>query len=68
MITIDDFNVKTGTGKSQYPESIGKYGKGRLNTNGRCLLEYAKEHDMYLPTPCSTIRYVIEPLAPPLRE
>ena len=46
VITIGDFNAKTGTGKNEYPENIGKYGKGKLNTNGRCLLEYAKEHDM----------------------
>ena len=48
MITIGDFSAKTGTGKNEYPENIGKYGKGRLNTNGTCLLEYAKEHDMLL--------------------
>ena len=48
MITIGDFNVKTGTGKTEYRENIGKYGKGRLNTNGRCFLEHAKEHDMIL--------------------
>ena len=44
MITIGDFNAKAGTEKSEYPENIGKYGKGRLNANGRYLLEHAKEH------------------------
>ena len=34
--------------KTKYPEGIGKYGKDRLNTNGRFLLEYAKERDMIL--------------------
>ena len=50
MITIDDydFNAKTGTGKTEHPENIDKYGKGRINTNVKCLLEYAKEHDMTL--------------------
>ena len=49
MITIGgDFNAKTRTGKNEYPENISKYGKGRLNTNGRCFLECAKEHDMIL--------------------
>ena len=48
IITTGDFNAKIGRGKSEYPENIGKYGKGRLNTNGRCFLEYAKTHDMIL--------------------
>ena len=46
MITIGDFNAKTGAGKTEYSENIGKYGKIRLNTNVRCLLEYAKKHDV----------------------
>ena len=48
MITIGGFNAKTGTGKNEYPENIDKNGKGRLNINGRYLLEYAKEHNMIL--------------------
>ena len=48
MITIGDFNAKAGTGKNEYPENIRKYGKVRVNTNGRCLLEYPKEHGMIL--------------------
>ena len=48
MITIGGFNSKTGTGKTEYPENIDKYGRGRLNTNGRYLPECTKEHDMIL--------------------
>ena len=49
MITIGgDFNAKTKTGKTEYSKNISKYGKGRLNTNGRCFLEYVKKHDMIL--------------------
>ena len=48
MITIGDFNAKAGTDKNEYPENIGKYGKVRVSTNGRCLLEYPKEHGMIL--------------------
>ena len=33
---------------NSYPENMGKYRNGRLNTNGRCLLEYAKENYMIL--------------------
>ena len=41
LITIEDFNAKTRIRKSEYPVKIGKYGKGRLKTNGICFLEYA---------------------------
>ena len=70
MITIGgDFNAKTRTGKTEYPKNISKYGKGRLNTNGRCFLECAKEHDIiYLLTQFLTIRCVMEPLGLPLIE
>ena len=54
MTTVGDFKAKTGTGKNEYPENIGKYGKNRLNNNGRCLLEDTKEHGMILS--------IIEPL------
>lgn len=33
IITISDFNTKIGTGKTEYPENIGKYGNSRFNTN-----------------------------------
>ena len=54
MTTVGDFKAKTGTGKNEYPENIGKYGKSRLNNNGSCLLEDTKEHGMILS--------IIEPL------
>ena len=38
MTTIGDFKAKTGTGKNEFPENIGKYGKSRLNRNSKCLL------------------------------
>ena len=48
VISLGDFNAKTGSGYSQFPSNMGKYGKGQLNTNGINLLEYAKEFDMLL--------------------
>ena len=48
MICCGDFNAKTGTGYEEYPRNIGKFGKGMVNSNGRFLLEYAKEFDMIL--------------------
>ena len=54
MTTVGDFKAKIATGKNEYPENIGKYGKSRLSYNGRCLLEDIKEHGMNLS--------IIEPL------
>ena len=45
---MGDFNAKTGSGHTHYPENIGKYGKGHLNSNGEHLLQYAKENDLVL--------------------
>ena len=39
---------KQGQGKLNISENIDKYGRGRLNTNGRYLPECTKEHDMIL--------------------
>lgn len=33
IITIRDFSTKIGTGKTEYPENIGKYGNSRFNRN-----------------------------------
>ena len=48
LVTLGDFNAKTGSGHRLYPNNIGKYGKGLMNSNGEYLLEYAKEFDLYL--------------------
>ena len=48
IVTIGDFNAKTGSGYRIYPENMGKYGKGLMNSNGEYLLEYTKEFDLYL--------------------
>ena len=47
-LVIGDFNAKTGSGHTFYPENIGKFGKGQINSSGEYLLEYAKENELVL--------------------
>ena len=68
IITIGDFNAKIGRGKSEYPENIGKYGKGGSTQMVGAFLNMPKHMIWYLPTQCWTIKYVIEALGIPLRE
>ena len=42
IITLGDFNAKTGSGHRNFPEVVGKYGKGHINSNGEYLITYAK--------------------------
>ena len=42
------WNAKTGSGHYEYPENIGKYGKGKLNNNGEFLLDLARENKLIL--------------------
>ena len=48
LLLLGDFNAKTETGYSIYPDNMGQYGKGKLNENGFALLELCKTHDLYL--------------------
>ena len=48
LIIGGDFNAKTGSGRGEYPESMGKYGKGEMNSNGRCLLDMAQQNFLLL--------------------
>eukprot|EP00795_Rhopilema_esculentum_P017828 gene17828-9525_t len=48
LIISGDFNAKTGTGKSRYPNNIGKHGKGQENLNGTHLLEFACKNKLIL--------------------
>ena len=48
LVTLGDFNAKTGSGYKRYPNNMGRYGKGLINSNGEYLLEYAKGFDLYL--------------------
>ena len=37
LIIAGDMNAKTGSGHHDYPEYIGRYGKGRMNSNWKHL-------------------------------
>ena len=43
LIVLGDFNAKTGSGHKQYPNNMGKYGKGHINSNGEHLLSKRKK-------------------------
>ena len=48
VVVVGDFNAKTGSGKKDYPSNIGQFGKGKLNENGKRLLELANKQDLEL--------------------
>ena len=48
LLVLGDFNAKTGSGHERFPENIGKFGKGHLNSNGEQLLQYPKENELVL--------------------
>ena len=48
LLVLGDFNAKTGSGHTLYPENIGKYGKGHINSNGEYLLDYAKDNHLVI--------------------
>ena len=38
LIIAGDMNAKIGSGHYDYPECIGRYGKGNINSNGNIWL------------------------------
>ena len=48
IIIGGDFNAKTGSGYNDFPENIGKFGKGEINSNGSCLLEFCNRNGLFL--------------------
>eukprot|EP00794_Sanderia_malayensis_P004055 gene4055-4606_t len=47
-----DQNAKTGLGRKEFPEVIGRYGKGTMNSNGGALAEMLLRNNMIL---CNTL-------------
>ena len=48
LIIAGDFNAKTGSLWKEYPENMGKFGKGHGNSSGRQLLELCMKHDLVI--------------------
>ena len=48
LIVGGDQNAKLGTGHEEYPESIGHYGKGAINSNGKYLAEMCMRNGIVL--------------------
>ena len=43
-----DFNAKTGSEFENYSDIMGKFGRGKANSNGECLLEFCKRNEFIL--------------------
>ena len=48
LIIGGDFNAKTGSGYEEFPDNMGKYGKGIINSSGKRLLETCKTNELIL--------------------
>ena len=48
LFIAGDFNAKTGSDHVNYPEIVGRYGKGVLNSNGEYLIDLASRHALVL--------------------
>ena len=48
LVIGGDFNAKTGSGWKDYPNNMGKYGKGEINDNGEHLLDMARRTNLVL--------------------
>ena len=48
LIIAGDMNAKIGSGHHDYPECIGRYGKGKMNNNGKHLAEFVLLNDLFL--------------------
>ena len=48
LILCGDFNAKVGTKWYDYPDNLGRYGKGTRNNSGEILLDFCAEHDLII--------------------
>ena len=46
LYIIGYFNAKTDSAHKDYPENMGRYGKGEVNENGTRLLEFCSQHSL----------------------
>ena len=48
LILAGDFNAKTGTSHTLYPNNIGRYGKGETNLNGEFVISSIVRNELFL--------------------
>ena len=48
LVIAGDMNAKIGSEYHDYPECIGRYGKGKINSNGKHLTEFALLNYLFL--------------------
>ncbi|XP_065056346.1 uncharacterized protein LOC135684641 [Rhopilema esculentum] len=46
LILLGDFNARVGKEHETWPQALGKFGKGKMNSNGELLLTKCSEHDL----------------------
>ena len=44
LILLGDFNARVGKEQDTWPQALGKFGKGEMNSNGALLLTKCSEH------------------------
>lgn len=52
VILAGDFNAKTGSEYCNFPDVLGKFGKGQVNENGQHFLELCKQNDLKVMNTC----------------
>ena len=48
LILAGDFNAQTGSAYHRYRDTMGRFGKGKVNSNGEELLAFAQRNDLVL--------------------
>jgi hypothetical protein len=48
LIVAGDFNAQTGSGHKDFPDNVGRFGKGFMNSSGRRLLETCLQYDLVI--------------------
>lgn len=48
LLVTGDYIAKTGSSTFDYPDTMGKYGKGKTNSNGEELLHFATRSNLIL--------------------
>uniref|UniRef100_A0A3B3HTA8 Reverse transcriptase domain-containing protein n=1 Tax=Oryzias latipes TaxID=8090 RepID=A0A3B3HTA8_ORYLA len=46
LILLGDFNARVGKEHEAWPQTLGKFGRGKMNSNGEMLLTKCSEHEL----------------------
>lgn len=48
LILLGDFNARVGKEHETWPQTLGKFGRGKMNSNGEMLLTKCSEHELII--------------------